>query len=69
MTARAGVIIVGVGLLAGSLSIRSDARQAQGNADPLAHGTAVFNKVCASCHGQSGTGGRASALTDNRRPA
>jgi len=36
-------------------------------ADAVAHGTAVFGKLCASCHGGGGAGGRAPALVDNRR--
>ena len=42
------------------------ARQ-QAPADSIAHGAAVFTKVCASCHGQGAAGGRAGALIDNRR--
>src|SRR6266850_8568089 len=36
-------------------------------ADGVAHGSAVFDKLCASCHGGGGAGGRAPALVDNRR--
>ena len=30
-------------------------------------GAAVFQKVCSSCHGDGGAGGRAASLVDNRR--
>lgn len=43
------------------------AAQSQSLADQMAHGAAVFAKVCSSCHGEGGAGGRASALRDNRR--
>ena len=32
-----------------------------------ADGAAVFQKVCSSCHGDGGAGGRAASLIDNRR--
>jgi mono/diheme cytochrome c family protein len=36
-------------------------------ADAVAHGAAVFDTLCASCHGGGGAGGRAPSLVDNRR--
>src|SRR5687768_9444002 len=33
----------------------------------MAEGAEVFQRVCSSCHGDRGAGGRASALVDNRR--
>ena len=48
------------------LSMEPPAAQAPA-ADQMAAGAAVFQKVCSSCHGAGGTGGRASALVDNRR--
>ena len=35
--------------------------------DQMAQGAAVFQKVCSSCHGAGGMGGRAASLVDNRR--
>ena len=35
--------------------------------DQMTQGAAVFQKVCSSCHGAGGTGGRAASLVDNRR--
>ena len=35
--------------------------------DQMTHGAAVFQKVCSSCHGDGGAGGRAASLVDNRR--
>src|SRR5690349_4085449 len=35
--------------------------------DRMTQGAAVFQKVCSSCHGAGGTGGRAASLVDNRR--
>ena len=37
------------------------------SAEQMTQGTAVFQKVCSSCHGDGGAGGRASSLVDNRR--
>lgn len=42
-------------------------RLRSGQADPMAEGAAVFQRVCSSCHGDAGAGGRASSLIDNRR--
>ena len=51
-----------------SIVLSNDPPTAQAPAaDPLNAGAAVFQKVCSSCHGAGGTGGRASALVDNRR--
>jgi PQQ-dependent dehydrogenase (methanol/ethanol family) len=36
-------------------------------AGQMAQGAAVFQKVCSSCHGDGGMGGRASSLVENRR--
>ncbi len=41
--------------------------QAPNLSDQTAHGAAVFAKLCSSCHGEGGAGGRATALRDNRR--
>lgn len=35
--------------------------------DAVSRGASVFGKLCASCHGGGGSGGRAPALTENRR--
>ena len=35
--------------------------------DQMTQGAAVFQKVCSSCHGAGGAGGRAASLVDNRR--
>ena len=48
------------------LSMEPPAAQAP-SADQIAAGAAVFKKVCSSCHGDGGAGGRASSLLDNRR--
>jgi PQQ-dependent dehydrogenase (methanol/ethanol family) len=48
------------------LSIDPPSAQAP-SSDRMAEGAAVFKKVCSSCHGDGGTGGRASSLVDNRR--
>ena len=48
------------------LSMEPPAAQAP-SADQMAAGAAVFQKVCSSCHGDGGAGGRASSLLDNRR--
>lgn len=37
------------------------------SADAIAHGGAVFNTLCAGCHGGGGAGGRAPSLVDSRR--
>ena len=51
-----------------SVFVSADPPAAQApQADQMAQGAAVFNKVCSSCHGEGGTGGRASSLVDNRR--
>ena len=55
-----------VALSAAFLSNDPPAAQAP-PADQMAQGAAVFKKVCSSCHGEGGTGGRAFALVDNRR--
>ena len=34
--------------------------------DQMTQGAAVFQKVCSSCHGAGGAGGRAASLVDNR---
>jgi PQQ-dependent dehydrogenase (methanol/ethanol family) len=52
--------------LAVLLSIKPPAAQAPA-AGQLDHGAAVFQKVCSSCHGDRGAGGRATPLVDNRR--
>ena len=48
------------------LSIDPPAAQAP-PADQMAQGAAVFQRVCSSCHGDGGAGGRAASLVDNRR--
>ncbi len=51
-----------------SAIVSLDPPAAQGPpAGQMAQGAAVFQKVCSSCHGDAGAGGRASALVDNRR--
>ena len=47
-------------------SIEPPAAQTPSN-DAMAQGAAVFQRVCSSCHGERGAGGRATALVDNRR--
>lgn len=42
-------------------------RPRSGQADQMTQGAAVFQKLCSSCHGDEGAGGRASSLVDNRR--
>ncbi|MEO5742850.1 MAG: PQQ-binding-like beta-propeller repeat protein [Vicinamibacterales bacterium] len=48
------------------LSLEPPAAQAP-PAGQMAEGAAVFQKVCSSCHGNGGAGGRAVSLVDNRR--
>src|SRR5688500_10353892 len=61
MWGKRGVFFVAVSAL---LAIEPPAAQTP---DPIADGAAVFQKVCSSCHGNRGAGGRASSLVDNRR--
>ena len=50
------------------VSIDPPSAQAQApSPDQMTQGAAVFQKVCSSCHGAGGAGGRAAALVDNRR--
>jgi mono/diheme cytochrome c family protein len=66
------VVMIGAIALAGA---RATARQATApqpsppatSADAIAHGTAVFGKLCAGCHGGGGVGGRAPSLVDSRK--
>jgi PQQ-dependent dehydrogenase (methanol/ethanol family) len=64
MRARAGLLCCVA--LSVVLSVDPPAAQAP-SADRMAAGAAVFQKVCSSCHGDGGAGGRASSLIDNRR--
>ena len=48
------------------LSIDPPAAQSP-SPDQMATGAAVFQRVCSSCHGDGGAGGRAASLIDNRR--
>jgi PQQ-dependent dehydrogenase (methanol/ethanol family) len=57
------VIFVALSVL---LSMDPPAAQAP-STDRMTQGAAVFQKVCSSCHGAGGTGGRAASLVDNRR--
>src|SRR5688500_10034768 len=64
MRARVGFLcFLGLSIV---VSIGPPAAQAP-PADHMAAGAVVFQKVCSSCHGDRGAGGRASALVDNRR--
>src|SRR5688500_13839710 len=64
MRAQVGfVFFLGLSVI---LSIGPPAAQAP-PADHMAAGAVVFQKVCSSCHGEGGAGGRAAALVDNRR--
>jgi PQQ-dependent dehydrogenase (methanol/ethanol family) len=72
MRVRTLTLALCVGFCLAALSVRFDARQAptpqsQTPVDRVAHGTAVYEKVCASCHGAGAMGGRAVALINNRR--
>jgi PQQ-dependent dehydrogenase (methanol/ethanol family) len=65
MSPRIGVLLtIGLCLI---LWTKPPAAQTPGAADQMVHGAAVFAKLCSSCHGEGGAGGRASALRDNRR--
>jgi mono/diheme cytochrome c family protein len=62
-----GAAIVAVAVANGSASHQPAPQAEPASADAIAHGTAVFGRLCASCHGGGGAGGRAPALLDNRR--
>jgi PQQ-dependent dehydrogenase (methanol/ethanol family) len=63
---RAGLRVLFFVALSVLVSIDPPAAQAPPG-DQMAAGAAVFQRVCSSCHGDGGTGGRASSLVDNRR--
>ena len=63
---RARVPFLSLVILSVLLSIDPPAAQAP-PAGQMAEGAAVFQKVCSSCHGDRGAGGRALSLVDNRR--
>jgi PQQ-dependent dehydrogenase (methanol/ethanol family) len=63
---RGAVGVSSVVALSVLLTIDPPAAQAP-PAEQTLQGAAVFKKVCSSCHGDGGAGGRASALVDNRR--
>ena len=51
-----------------SVLVSMDPSSAQApSPDQMTQGAAVFQKVCSSCHGAGGMGGRAASLVDNRR--
>jgi PQQ-dependent dehydrogenase (methanol/ethanol family) len=63
---RASVPFLSLVSLSVFLSIHPPAAQ-EPPAGQVAEGAAVFQRVCSSCHGDRGAGGRASALVQNRR--